>query len=1395
VSRSLISTSPRGTRSGNVPGQLSIDAGRFLWTGWIVTMRDTMRPLDDSSALGERLDLIVELFDRLPIGIAIFDRAYRLRWCNRTWAGFIDRYAPGRAQAAIPGTPYSDLAPGTQAVVYPLFERVVNGETVEERALRLETGDSISYWDVVLAPLTEDGDVSGILDVTIDATHRVQAERDLAQHRDRLAEMVSQRTAELRRVNEALEHERNLGAAILNTADALVVVLDREGRIFRFNQACEETTGWTSDEVRNRRVWDLFLTDEDVEPVKVVINDIHRGQFPRYHENHWLTKAGERRLISWSNTALCDSDGTVEYVVATGIDVTEQRRAENELHRTHDRLERQVEKRTVELQRRLAFENLVSTISADFINRAPAEIDEGINEALKAVGEFMDVDRSYVFLFSADKGSLDNTHEWCAPGIAPEIGRMQDVPTEALPWSNEILLNGQVLHIPCIADLPPEAEADQRLFQSQGNQSLVAVPMACRGETIGLVGFDAVRSQRTWSDESIKLLQMLAAILVNALERKRAQAVQDGQRQFLELLATGGEFFDTLHTLVSIIEEQWPGMQGLVLLLDEERRHLHLGASVSLPKEYVESIEGLEIGPMVGSCGTASYLGERVIVEDIARDPRWEGLRDLALKYGLRACWSEPVRSPEGETVGTFAMYYRHPRSPTAAELDTIQLGAHLAGVAIERKRADEALRESERMLSTLISNLPGMAYRCRTDPQRTMVFASQGSLELTGYQPDELIEGRRVAYGELIHPADREQVWEDIQAALRERRPFEITYRLTTPDGERWVSERGQGVYSPQGALEALEGFVSDITERVVARRHLEQRVTERTHELSTLLEVSRNVASTLELEPLLGLILDQLRSVVGYDAASVMVVDGQQLRILAYRGPIPSDEALRISFDLADAGVNQAVIQRGEPVIIPDVRGPGDMASEFRETAGEELETTFGYIRSWMGVPLIVKDQPIGMLAVDHSETDYYTQQRAEIAQAFASQAATAMENARLYEAEQERLEESERRREVAEALRDVLAVLNTERPLIEVLTTIVGQACRLLRSHGGVVYGVDLDDGTFHVQATCHMPDEFLTIGPMPIIDSEPNRATLERRPFVIPDIQARLDRVDLEQLSAYPGLRSWVNIVRGHFRSSLTVPIVVRDEVYGALSLLYDRSRTFSSEEVNLATTLADQAALAIENARLRVEAQQSAAAAERSRLARDLHDAVTQTLFSASLIADVLPILWERSPEQGLQRLQELRELTRGALAEMRTLLLELRPAALTDTELCELLRHLAESITGRARVPVDLRIEGDCDLPVDVKVALYRIAQESLNNVAKHANATHAAVRLRCDADVELEIIDDGIGFDVDAAPPESLGLGIMQERARDIGADLSVVSAAGEGTRIDVTWPGTENG
>ena len=165
----------------------------------------------------------------------------------------------------------------------------------------------------------------------------------------------------------------------------------------------------------------------------------------------------------------------------------------------------------------------------------------------------------------------------------------------------------------------------------------------------------------------------------------------------------------------------------------------------------------------------------------------------------------------------------------------------------------------------------------------------------------------------------------------------------------------------------------------------------------------------------------------------------------------------------------------------------------------------------------------------------------------------------------------------------------------------------------------------------------------------------------------------------------------------WRSVIQIPVNAKGTVFGALMLLTRREPDSSPEQLSSLAALGNQIGMAVDNARLYEHAEESAAAAERNRLARDLHDAVSQTLFSVSLIAEVLPRIYARDPVQGAQRLDELRQLTRGALAEMRTLLLELRPAALAEANLSDLLKQLGEAVTGRARIPVEVRTEDTGD--------------------------------------------------------------------------------------------------
>jgi signal transduction histidine kinase len=254
--------------------------------------------------------------------------------------------------------------------------------------------------------------------------------------------------------------------------------------------------------------------------------------------------------------------------------------------------------------------------------------------------------------------------------------------------------------------------------------------------------------------------------------------------------------------------------------------------------------------------------------------------------------------------------------------------------------------------------------------------------------------------------------------------------------------------------------------------------------------------------------------------------------------------------------------------------------------------------------------------------------------------------------------------------------------------------------------------------------------------------------------------------------------------------VSVPLSTKGRTLGLFLLGKRELSRLSPEELSLLSAIGQQIGVAMENARLYERAEQTAVTAERNRLARELHDAVTQTLFSANLIADVIPTIWKRNPEEGLQNLEELRQLTRGALAEMRTMLLEMRPESLERSDIKSLLTQLADAFVGRVRVPVDLVVQGDCELTREVKMVFYRVAQEALNNIAKHSGARQVAVHLECRPDrLNLSIKDDGLGFEPGLIAPDHMGIAIMRERANSIGARLKIESQLGEGTTVEVAW------
>ena len=806
---------------------------------------------------------------------------------------------------------------------------------------------------------------------------------------------------------------RLLSAIVESTSDA-IIGKSLSGIVTSWNRGAERIYGYSAEEMIGQSIAVVFPPDSP-DDLETILTRLRAGERVDRYTTRRRRKDGALIDISLTITPIFDEDGNTVGAATIARDITEYLK-------------------TAEAFRyRVEFEDLVSSISTDFINLAPEETDSGILDALARIGEFAGVDRSYVFQFSDDLATMGNTHEWCGDDITRQAHRLHNAPLSALPQFTSQILRGEVVYVPSTDGLPPEAALEAAELTHQDIRSLVLVPMTSRGDTIGFLGFDSVRSERTWSDEIIRLLTFVGQIFVNALQRRRAA---------LEL---------------------------------QERE-----------MQYRRIFEATSDG---------------LVITDV-------------------------------ET-----------------------------GVVLE---------------------------------------ANQAMCRMHGYEYDEFLGLRRVDY---IHP-DYHPHLRKYLAAIESGQEFRVRAVDVRKDGSI-VHVEANGAPVQFRGKPAILGVIRDITGDVKAIELLEQRVEQRTQELSTLLRISENVSSTLDLSELLDLIIEQLKSVIDHAAASILVVEGDALVMIGHRN---------------------------------------------HETGGPPNEVRYPFDR--------------------------------------------------------------------------------------------IGTLWNGLVTADGVIIG-DLRRDT----------------SPLALIFKE----------------LTGYDRI---------GGPSFIQAV-------MMTPLVVRGAAIGLFSITSRELNGFSERDLMLANAIGRHAAIAIENARLFEQAQGKAALEERQKLARELHDSVSQALYGIALGAQTARKLLDRDPMLAVEPVDYVLSLAEGGLAEMRALIFELRPESLESEGLIAALSKQTNALSARYQINVELDVAIEPEVALEIKEALYRIAQEAMHNTVKHAKATAIRVSLcQNESMLELDIRDDGRGFDASADFPGHLGLKSMRERTGRLGGIVEIVSSPDNGTHIRACIP-----
>ncbi len=424
--------------------------------------------------------------------------------------------------------------------------------------------------------------------------------------------------------------------------------------------------------------------------------------------------------------------------------------------------------------------------------------------------------------------------------------------------------------------------------------------------------WDAVVTPITNMDGTVVQLLVVSR---DVTERRREETLRAGQHQVLELIATGAPLPAVLDSIVRLVESEAEGMACTVLLLDDDGATVQHGAAPSMPDGYLQALQGLSIGPRAGSCGTAMYRGEPVIVVDVETDPLWEDYRGLAARFGFRACWSTPIFSPERKVLGSLAMYYSQPRAPRDDERQLIDVAADIARIAIEQRRAYQALQHSEARNRAILRAIPDWMFLTTLDGV-FLDFHAQDASKL--YAPPAAFIGR--AMRDVLPAPVAHALAEAFTRAIATNEPEKIEYTLDTGGREGFYEAV---VVTCDG--DKILSMVRDITDRRRAELEADSHRRELAHlgRVATLVELSGTMAHELS-QPLTAILsnaqaarrlldrdppdVDLIRAalddVIRNDKRAGSVIE--HLRSLLRKGdstrqPVDLNEVVRETLDLA--------------------------------------------------------------------------------------------------------------------------------------------------------------------------------------------------------------------------------------------------------------------------------------------------------------------------------------------------------------------------------------------------------------------------------------------------------------------------------------------------------------
>src|SRR6476646_1764124 len=569
---------------------------------------------------------------------------------------------------------------------------------------------------------------------------------------------------------------------LANSISQLAWMADGEGYIFWYNDRWYDYTGTTLEEMQGWGWQKVHHPDEVgrvVERIKVAFatGEPWEDTFPLRSRN------GEYRWFLSRALPIADEEGRVVRWFGTNTDVTEQRELEQALRASRDELEQRVTDHTAELSR----------------------INEILRSILSNMGDAVIV---------ADKDTNFLVFNPAAERMFGK-GAMQVPSTE---WSHRY-----GLYLP--DKVTPFPHDQLPMTRSIRGEEVDNIEMFVRHEKAphGLWTRITGRPLRGSNGD------LLGGVIVcrDITQIKEEEFFRAEQSRVLEMIAADAPLSEVLTSLVILMEGQAEGLRCSILLLNRDGKHVRHGAAPNLPEAYVKAVDGSPIGPCNGSCGTAMFTRKPVIVTNVMTDPLWRDYRELAKICGLRACWSTPILSPQGEVLGSFAMYRQETRGPQPEETRLTQIATHIAGIAIDRQRQQEVLRERDARISVAAESADLAFWVLYPEGDAWMsdkgrrIYGFDSNLPLTC----DLILSR-------VHPDERAAVKAEYDRAFALRGAFETEHRLLLPYGKtRWVIMRGRCLRDEHGNILETIGVTLDVSAQKQAALHLQVQREEMAH------------------------------------------------------------------------------------------------------------------------------------------------------------------------------------------------------------------------------------------------------------------------------------------------------------------------------------------------------------------------------------------------------------------------------------------------------------------------------------------------------------------------------------------------------------------------------------